>query len=95
MIRTSIFIILLLILSDLNAQQPLYRNYTADDGLPSNNVYDMLHDNDRNLWFATDQGVCKYDGYEFKTYTTRDGLDANSIIKLYAYPCSSPSQFHL
>jgi hypothetical protein len=31
------------------------------------------------MWFATDHGVCRYNGYEFKTYNLTD----NSILGLY------------
>ena len=55
-------------------------NYTVKDGLPGSEVFDILQDRDGNLWFATDFGVCRYDGYEFKTFTTLDGLAENSNV---------------
>lgn len=35
------------------------------------------------MWFATDQGVCRFDGYQFKNYTTNNGLADNTIFGVY------------
>lgn len=59
-----------------------YSRYTVDDGLPSMEVYDVLQDSKGFLWFATEAGLCRYDGYEFKTFSTEDGLPTNDIINL-------------
>lgn len=48
-----------------DAQHLSWRNYTADEGLPGNEVYDMLQDSRGYLWFVTDQGICRFNGYEF------------------------------
>ncbi len=56
------------------------KNYTVNDGLPSSEILDMLQDGEGYLWFATSYGICRYDGYEFKTFTTREGLADNSSV---------------
>lgn len=63
------------------AQQLRYafKNYTPNDGLPSSEVHKVLQDAKHYLWFATDHGVCRYNGYEFKTFNLAD----NSILGLY------------
>lgn len=63
------------------AQQLRYafKNYTPNDGLPSSEVHKVLQDARHYMWFATDHGVCRYNGYEFKTYNLAD----NSILGLY------------
>lgn len=63
--------------------QPVYTNYDAYHGLPSSEVYCGLQDKEGYLWFATDRGVSKFNGYEFKTFTTNDGLINNVVFKLY------------
>ena len=35
------------------------------------------------MWFATDHGVTRYNGYEFLTFTTKDGLSDNTVFKLF------------
>jgi sensor histidine kinase YesM len=34
------------------------------------------------MWFGTNNGVCKYNGKEFTTYTTSQGLTDNSVLTL-------------
>lgn len=58
-------------------------NYNVEQGLPSSQVYDMVEDEQGFLWFATDRGISKFNGYEFKNYTSNDGLAATSIFKFY------------
>ncbi len=40
--------------------------YTKEDGLVSNQVNDLLFDNDGFLWIATDNGVSRFDGQRFQ-----------------------------
>jgi|AP82_1055514.scaffolds.fasta_scaffold240243_2 hypothetical protein len=61
-----------------------WRNYGIEDGLPGLDVYAVLVDREGLLWFGTDgSGVSRYDGNEFKTFTTRDGLAGNSVRSIY------------
>lgn len=64
------------------AQSPHFRHLTVTTGLPSSEVYNILQDKKGYLWFATDLGVCRYDGYNFTTFTTRNGLADNCIFQL-------------
>lgn len=47
------------------AQMLSWRSYTVDQGLPDNEVYKVLPDSRGYLWFATNQGICRFNGYEF------------------------------
>jgi ligand-binding sensor domain-containing protein/signal transduction histidine kinase len=67
----------------LNAQDPYYINYDTKDGLPSSEVYSVEVDSNGIIWFATDRGVSSYNGYEFKAYTTDDGLANNTILAIW------------
>lgn len=67
----------------LFSQNPVHLNYTVENGLPSNCVYYSLQDSDGFLWFATDQGIVRYDGIKFKTFTTRDGLSDNECYDIF------------
>jgi ligand-binding sensor domain-containing protein/signal transduction histidine kinase len=61
------------------------RNYKAIDGLPQSQVNIMLEDKNGYLWIGTEGGgLARYDGREFKVYTTLDGLLNNivSFLKL-------------
>ncbi|KHJ38722.1 sensor histidine kinase TodS [Pedobacter glucosidilyticus] len=53
------------------------KQYTQANGLPSNNVLGILEDNYGYLWLSTDNGLSKFNGSNFKSYTVRDGLPGN------------------
>ena len=70
-------------LSDIHGQgENDYVQYTVNDGLPSNNVYQALQDKKGYMWFATEGGVAKFDGREFKKFTVKDGLPSNDIYQI-------------
>ncbi|MDJ0839066.1 MAG: two-component regulator propeller domain-containing protein, partial [Acidobacteriota bacterium] len=58
-----------------------------DDGLSQNHVYSILQDELGFMWFGTRDGLCRYDGYEFKIYRNDPqdpySLSANYIYSLY------------
>lgn len=65
------------------AQDYNYIHYTAKNGLASNTVYDVAQDDDGFLYFATDNGLSRFDGKEWKTFTVKDGLPDNEVLSLY------------
>ena len=82
--KCELFIYLLLLLSVIgHGQDPYYINYTIDDDLPINEVYDIDFDKKGLMWIAIDRGVCTFDGSLFKTYTTDNGLGDNVYFKIY------------
>jgi sugar lactone lactonase YvrE len=46
-------------------------------------VYDAIQDKEGFMWFATDNGLSRFDGKNFKTFTTKDGLPDNEVLKLF------------
>ena len=67
----------------LYGQHPIYQTYTEADGLVSNAVVDILQDNKGYIWFATHNGLSRFDGKTFTNYSEEDGLYQNRIINLY------------
>ena len=67
----------------LYSQEPAYKQFTVKDGLPGSVVYHTLQDKNGFIWFATNQGVSRFDGRTFRNFTKEDGLPDNDIIKLY------------
>lgn len=69
--------------------QPTYRftKLTSADGLAHNNVYAITQDYQGFMWFGTEDGLTRYDGYTFKTYkhdpTDTTSLQHNWIWSLY------------
>jgi signal transduction histidine kinase len=56
--------------------------YNDKNGLPSNLVYFVYQDKKGFIWIATDEGVCRFDGSEFKYYNTPDGLGSNEVFRI-------------
>lgn len=56
-----------------------FHHITIEEGLPSNFVHDVLQDEKGYIWFATEAGLCKFDGYFFKIFTVKDGIPKNNI----------------
>ncbi|RFN58796.1 sensor histidine kinase [Marixanthomonas ophiurae] len=80
MIKNSPILIALFCCISLFAQEPI--RYTTKQGLPTNHVYDIAEDANGFMWFATKQGVVKFDGETFKTFTIQDGLPNNDTWRL-------------
>lgn len=57
-----------------NAQMPRIETFTIDDGLPSSVIFNLAQDRTGRLWILNRVGVTLYDGREFRTYTTAEGL---------------------
>jgi signal transduction histidine kinase len=65
------------------AQQFSLRNYKAVDGLPQSQINAMVEDGNGYLWLGTNGGgLARFDGREFKVYTTLDGLLSNTVSSL-------------
>src|SRR5687768_12326311 len=65
-----------------SCQQINYTNFNVQNGLTSNEVFDLIQDNEKNIWVATARGVVKYNGEVFTQYTTEEGLGGNVIYYL-------------
>jgi ligand-binding sensor domain-containing protein len=52
--------------------------------LCSDRVNNLFEDSKKNLWFATEGGLCKLNRgtNDFKRYTTRDGLPSDFILSI-------------
>jgi ligand-binding sensor domain-containing protein len=84
--RLLLFFPTLFCIAQLWAQNPIYRTYNSRHGLPSTEVYDVLQDQDGYIWFTTDHGLARFDGYQFKTFTVEDGMPESSVF--YLFPAS-------
>jgi ligand-binding sensor domain-containing protein len=49
-------------------------NYSIGEGLPSSEVYEVFQDSKGFLWFGTDNGVLKFDGFELEKFSIENGL---------------------
>ena len=77
MIRNSFLFILLircLIPFQCNSQGNTYFNYNVENILPSSEVYQIYQDKSGFIWFATDNGVVRFDGGDAITFNKFNGL---------------------
>ena len=51
--------------------------YDDDDGLPHSHVTQLLQDRQGLMWFSTWNGLCRYDGYQFRTFKPQAGDGCN------------------
>ncbi len=66
-----------------HAQELVQRQYRTRQGLSSNEVYEAISDSKGFMWFATNRGVCKFDGYSFTQFTIENGLSDNIVLGLF------------
>ena len=55
------------------------KTLTETDGLASNIVLTIFEDSHGNMWFGTTEGLTRYDGENFRAFTTEDGLAQDTI----------------
>ncbi|MFN5849438.1 MAG: two-component regulator propeller domain-containing protein, partial [Chitinophagales bacterium] len=60
-----IFLIGQNVLGQLSSKDFVIKQYTIDDGLPSNSIYSCALDSSGYLWFGTDNGLSRFDGKHF------------------------------
>src|SRR5215472_8419184 len=59
--------------------------WTEQHGLPQDTIRAITQTTDGYLWLGTDEGLARFDGYEFVTFNRDHGdLPANSITALAA-----------
>ena len=71
-LKIAVLIVIMLVLSIgivySQAGQYTFIHLTRKDGLSMNNVRDVFKDSRGFMWFSTQAGINRYDGYEFKVY---------------------------
>ncbi len=80
-VRHSITILLLILLWQKSAAQPAglnFINFSSIHGLSSNTVNYILKDRLGYMWFATEDGLNRFDGTSFRVYN-HTAKDTNSI----------------
>jgi len=61
-------------------KQGRWKNYSHQDGLPSDNVTAVFQATDGALWFGTDNGASRFDGQQFSKVTAEVGLPSGGLI---------------
>jgi two-component sensor histidine kinase/ligand-binding sensor domain-containing protein len=56
---------------------------SVEDGLAAREVYCVAQDLNGFIWFGTKFGLNRYDGKNFKLFTTKNGLSSNTVSNLF------------
>ncbi|WP_229746627.1 hybrid sensor histidine kinase/response regulator transcription factor [Pedobacter mendelii] len=83
-------------LSMLNPATGKFKNFTKEDGLPDNNIRDILEDNSKNMWISTTNGLSNITFsklqkgiiYRFSNYDEADGLQGLDFNERASYKTS-------
>jgi ligand-binding sensor domain-containing protein/two-component sensor histidine kinase len=69
-------------LNVVTAERLPVRAYTTADGLAQNAVNRIVRDSRGFLWFCTQDGLSRYDGYTFTNYGAEQGLPSGEVKDL-------------
>jgi len=79
-----LFFIIILLKLNLFSQDFVFEHYTVDDGLSQSAINSIFQSSDGFLWFATQEGLNRFDGYNFKYYN-HDPIDINSLTSNWVW----------
>ena len=78
--QVIIFYFFLLFAISGSSQKYNFKNYLPKiNGLVQSQIKDIIQDESGYLWIATYGGVCRFDGDQFISYKTTDGLLSNEV----------------
>jgi ligand-binding sensor domain-containing protein/signal transduction histidine kinase len=66
----------------LYAEHLPVKSFTTADGLAGNRVHAILRDSRGFLWFGTNEGLSRFDGYQFTNYRVEEGMPRQSVIDM-------------
>src|SRR5882672_9284825 len=74
---------LLLVVSQITRAERLpIKSYTTADGLAHNVVNKIVRDSRGFMWFCTNEGLSRFDGYSFTNYGSEQGLPSAIVNDL-------------
>ena len=79
----NFFLLLAIVLNGLNY---VFEKITTEDGLSQNDINCIFQDRNGFMWFATNDGLNRYDGYNFKKFRfdpeTHEGISSNLVFTM-------------
>ncbi len=73
---------------------PEFKRLTTKEGLSQGHVNSILKDHEGFMWFTTDDGLNKYDGYKFTVYKNDPDIE-ESISNNFIYDVIEDSNNNL
>ena len=62
----------------VQSSQLLIKQLSLEEGLPNNKVNSIAQDKNGFMWFGTNDGLCRYDGFQISTYQLDDIQGSNA-----------------
>ncbi|MEW6509906.1 MAG: two-component regulator propeller domain-containing protein [Bacteroidota bacterium] len=84
LVLTLLFISSPLFSQTKSIKQYVHQIFTAEQGLPQNSASQIIQTRDGYIWFATQEGVARFDGMEFTVYdrTNTKELPSSWMVRL-------------
>ena len=83
----SLLFLLICGANNVESQNYNIQKLSTKDGLSQNAVYDIIQDRAGFIWLATQNGLSRYDGYDFKTYNHNPfdslSISGDELLKLF------------
>ena len=70
---------LLLSAGQISGKEYYYTSFDINDGLDQSYIYSISQGRDGFLWLGTENGLIRYGGIRFNTYTVMDSLSENFV----------------
>jgi ligand-binding sensor domain-containing protein len=63
-----------------------FKNFYIEQGLPSDKIQGVTQDSEGFIWLGTNNGLVRFDGYEFRTYqsltNTKESLSSDNVLHI-------------
>ena len=83
--------LLLILLNSINLRAERVRLFGPDDGLSNSHINQIYQDSKGYIWIATENGLNKFNGYEFEVYSSvpndSTSLHGNFVSYIYEDSC--------
>jgi signal transduction histidine kinase/DNA-binding response OmpR family regulator/ligand-binding sensor domain-containing protein len=90
-IERYLLLILFVLITGFNTNNnPIFKNINSTDGLSQHDINCITQDNQGFLWFGTNDGLNKYDSYNFKVFRPSKGTSSGISGRIIQQVVSDP-----
>lgn len=81
-ILAILFLLLVASTQIIDAQEVVYTQYSSDNALISSHTTQVLQDAEDYIWISSNNGVTRFDGYNFQNFDINNQLPDNDIVQM-------------
>ena len=82
-VKFTVLLILTFLVQNMFGQTYQFKEYNIEEGLSHPFVYTISEDQDGFIWIGTGEGLCRFDGFEFKVSEVDDSLTKGFVTSSY------------